>query len=76
MPNTITTNISDLEYTFLQQEAKRRKITKKKVIEEALNFYRKKQMEKLVQDGLKSRYSEYKDLNAEYLEAQNLSIKE
>lgn len=65
MTHTITTNLANNLYQFVDKEAKKRKITKRSIIEKGLKLYRKKQLEKQIEDGLKDRYDEYKEINKE-----------
>jgi len=74
MTHTITTNLANHLYQFVDKEAKSRKITKRSIIEKGLKLYRKKQLEKQVEDGFKDRYNEYKDINKELRPLQAKSI--
>lgn len=65
MTHTITTNLANHLYQFVDKEAKSRKVTKRSIIEKGLKLYRKKQLEKQVEDGFRDRYDEYKQINKE-----------
>jgi len=76
MNHAFTTTLSLSTYNFLKQEAQRKKVTRKSIIEIAITNYRKNQLEKQVQEGLKERNQEYSDLQEEFLGVQISSIKE
>lgn len=75
MNHTITTNLESSLYTFLEQQSKSTKKTKKSIIEEALKLYQKYQLKSQIEAGLKERYDEYKEINSNFSETQFISIK-
>jgi len=75
MNHTITTNLEYGVYSFLEQQAKTTKKTKKSIIEDALKLYQKYQLKAQIESWLNERYDEYKNLNNDFLETQINSIK-
>jgi len=75
MNYTITTTIEESIYSFLQQQAKTTKRSKKSIIEEALKLYQKYQIKAQIEAWLDERYEEYKAINNEFSEIQLTSIK-
>lgn len=76
MNYTITTNLWEQTYNFLISESKKRKTTKKAILEEALRNYEKNLLTQQIEEWLKERYNEYKTLNNEFSESQFNSLKD
>ncbi len=76
MNHPITTTLSANVYHFLQEEAKKLKTSRKKVIEQALKEYQKQKLSEQVKTGLQERKEEYADLQTEFRKAQINSIKD
>lgn len=74
MNYTITTTLWQASYDFLQQEAKRRKTTKKNILEESLKIYEKIIMAEQIREWLAERYWEYKELSTDFSNVQFNSI--
>lgn len=75
MNHTITTSLESSIYTFLEQQSKTTKKTKKSIIEEALKLYQKYQLKSQIEAGLKERFDEYKEVNSDFSDTQFNSIK-
>ena len=75
MNHTITTNLEHSVYTFLDQQSKLTKKTKKSIIEEALKIYQKNQLKSQIESWLNERYNEYKNVNKDFSDIQLNSIK-
>ncbi len=76
MNHTLTTTLDFWIYSFLDQEAKKTKQTKKSIIEDALKMYQKYKLKEQILSWLDSRYEEYKNLNNEFKDIQFTSIKD
>lgn len=74
MNHPITTTLSQHWYLFLKQEAQKKKVTCKSILEDALQIYKKNQLEKNIEKGLKERYAEYQSMNSESHKAQVSSL--
>ena len=76
MANTITTTIWDYYYDFLNKEAKRKKVTKKSIIEKWLYYYKKYELEEQVKKWFEYRKKEYKQNINSFRELQFNSLKD
>lgn len=76
MNHTITTTLWSKYFTFLNKEAKEKKITKKFIIEKWLEYYKKHELEQKVKLGFESRKEEYSNINLYFSEIQFNSIKD
>ncbi len=76
MNHTITTTLWSYYFSFLDKEAKEKKITKKSIIEKWLEYYKKYELEKQVQKWFESRKKEYSEINSNFRELQFKSIKD
>ena len=70
MNYTITTTISEKFFSFLSEEARKKKTTKKAIIEKWLEYYRKIDLEEQVKEGLKNRQDEYKNTSKSFNDIQ------
>ena len=75
MNHTITTTLESKIYNFLNYESKDKNVTKKSIIEDALEDYMQKQLENDVKNGFQDRYEEYRDINSDLINAQVCSLK-
>lgn len=75
MNYTLTTNLSPDTYKFLDEESKNSWRTKKAILEDALKIYEKMIMAAQIEQGLRDRYAEYKEINNEFTEVQFNSIR-
>ena len=66
MNHTITTTLWVKYLSFLNKEAKEKKITKKSIIEKWLEFYKKHELEQKVKKWFESRKEEYSNINSEF----------
>jgi len=55
MNHTLTTKLSEDRYQFLQEITKKQWITKRKVLEDALEFYEKKVLENKIKNWFESK---------------------
>ena len=76
MNHIVTTTLSENFFSFLWEEAKRKKTTKKAIIEKWLEYYKKLELEKQIVEGLKNRQEEYKDTSKSFRESQFNSIRD
>ncbi len=74
MSQVITTTLSEQVYVFLNNESKKYKRTKKSIIEEAINLYKKIKLENEVKKWLEERYGEYGDISNESFSVQCESV--
>lgn len=73
---TISTTLSKPLYSFLSEEAKLHKTTKRKIIEAALNEYKKAKLQHEIAQGLLERKVEYSEITKQFSTAQKKSLKE
>jgi len=76
MNHTLTTTLSEWVFKFLREEAKRKKVTQKSIIEKWLEYYKKFDLEKQVKDWFKNRELEYKNISNDFKDLQFNSIKD
>jgi len=76
MNYTITTTLNIQYYNFLEKESKAKKITKKSILEKALEYYKKHELEQQVKKWFESRKQEYKNNAKEFWEVQFNSLKD
>ncbi len=75
MNNTITTTLSQKYYKFLDDESKKNNISKKEILETALELYQKQLLESQIKQWLSERYDEYHSLNNDFDDVQFNSIR-
>jgi hypothetical protein len=75
MNHTITTNLNSSIYHFIEEQSKLNKITKRSVIETAIEFYKKVKLKNDIEKWLIERYDEYKSINSDFNDIQINSIK-
>ena len=75
MNYTLTTNLTEDKYHFLQKMADKKKTTKRKILEEALEFYEKMILEQEIKNWFEKNYSEYQSNLKEFENLQSDSIK-
>jgi len=74
MNHTITTTLGENFFSFLDYESKRKKVTKKSIIEKWLEYYKKYELEKQVKEWFEKRKDEYKSINSDFWEVMFKSI--
>ncbi len=70
MKHPLTTTLSDMAYQFLVSQAKEEKVNKNAILEKALKLYKKMELKRQVEEGLKERQDEYRQIASEFAEAQ------
>jgi len=76
MAKVLTTTLDQMSYNFMVAEAMRRNVTKKKVLEDALKFYKKVRLVQEVEEWLQERFGEYSSIAKEFSDIQFSSLNE
>jgi len=74
MKYPITTTLGSAAYHFLVAQAKKQKVNRNTIIEEALKIYKKMLLKQQVEEGLKDRQEEYREMAAEFEEVQSEAL--